>query len=76
MSEEPFSDDPAEPRRGAVRVEVQLSADTMALLDRWRSTRPERPSRSDVIRQIVEAALHERGEPVLPGPEKLEQVMR
>ncbi|WP_325736765.1 hypothetical protein [Geminicoccus sp.] len=48
----------------------------MALLDRWRSARPERPSRSDVIRQIVEAALNQRGEPVLPGPEKLEQVMR
>jgi hypothetical protein len=76
MSEESFTEDPPRHRRGAVRVEVRLSPDTMALLDRWRSTRPERPSRSDVIRRIVEAALQERGEPVLPGPEKLEQVMR
>ena len=76
MSQEPSKDDPAKPRKGDVRVEVRLAPDTMALLDRWRSAQPERPSRSDVIRQIVEAALNERGEPVLPGPEKLEQVMR
>jgi len=61
---------------GAVRVEVRLTAETVAVLDRWRRTRQERPSRSDVIRQIVEAALAERADPVLPGSETLEQVMR
>jgi hypothetical protein len=76
MSEKSSAGDPAGPPNGVVRVEVRLLPETMALLDRWRSTRPERPSRSDVIRQIVEAALNERGEPVLPGPEKLEQVLR
>ena len=59
-----------------VQVAVHLSSGSVAVIDAWRRDRPERPGRSEVIRQIVEAAIAANPNDVLPGPDELARVLR
>jgi Arc/MetJ-type ribon-helix-helix transcriptional regulator len=38
-------------------VNVRLSPDTLAKIDAWRAKHPESPTRSDVIREGIEALI-------------------
>ncbi len=61
---------------GLVQVEVRLSASTVAAIDQWRRDRPDRPSRAQVIRQIVDAAVQGEASDSLPSAERFSQVLR
>ncbi|WP_157505587.1 hypothetical protein [Geminicoccus roseus] len=48
----------------------------MAAIDQWRRDRPDRPSRAQVIRQIVDAAVQGEASDSLPSAERFSQVLR
>lgn len=74
MTSQPI--DQPKPDENQVQVEVRLSAESVAAIDEWRRNRSDRLSRSEVIRQIVEAALSEDSDGTLPPTEQFGRFSR